>query len=90
MTCLLLVVEVWFTVVMDIYIIHELYIVKFIYVKNIPSHRALKLKGFALTVLGALLAVDGRPAYGATIASQWRELPSERVRGQLDGERLQA
>jgi hypothetical protein len=75
---------------MDIYIIHEYDIVKFIYGKNILSHIDLKLNGFSLTVLGSLLAVGRRTVFGKALARLWRALSSDRVRGQLDGVRLQA
>src|SRR6266404_9748333 len=57
MTCLLS-VELMLCLVMTIYIIHEPYIVKNIYCKNISSYKITKLNGFAPLVLGSRLPVD--------------------------------
>jgi len=76
--------------VMIIYIIHEPYIVKNIYFKNISSHKITKLNDFAPVGLGSPLTVNRRQVYGNAKASLGRELPWDRARGQWDGGRLQA
>ncbi len=73
---------------MDIYIIHEFYNVKFIYLKNTLSHKILKLIYFSSMRLGFLPLVHGRQVSGSAMASRWRELLSEGVRGQLPDDRL--
>jgi hypothetical protein len=83
-------VEIWAIIVMSIYIIHELNIVKIIYLKNDVSYNSRELMDFSPLGLGLPSADNGRPLGGKGNPRLVSLFPWDQARRLWNGGRLQA